>query len=82
MSDGTTKKRQVETVSTSPPETPKKAPSSPAKAARQMDKALRLANKLDAILEQMSPWAREWALKYLLAKYPFPQTDADVPPLA
>lgn len=39
------------------------------KAPRQTDPALRLANKMDALMEQMPPWAQDWALNFLWAKH-------------
>lgn len=51
-----------------PEETAESGPS-----RRRMDDALRLANQLDALCEEMSPWAREWALRFLMAKYPHPR---------
>lgn len=38
-------------------------------ASKPMDEALRLAAKIDRLLDKMPPWAKEWAVKYIIAKY-------------
>ncbi len=36
---------------------------------RTMDPALRLADRMDRLMEECPAWAQEWALAYLVAKY-------------
>lgn len=58
----------------------------PAESTRKpvtMDQALRLAARIDRLMAEMSPWARQWALEFLAAKYPPPRQDSpcNAPPL-
>lgn len=47
----------------------KEPASEPAKTVKRMPETLRAAAACERILDKVPPWAQEWAVNYLLAKY-------------
>lgn len=64
-----TRQRQPDLPDGAHTDTPEKP-----KPATHTDEALRLAAKIDRLLEKMPAWARQWALNFLWAKWMQPNS--------